>query len=282
MLSVDGCAHGARMQNKTALLITLMLAACTVPNELASSTTSQPVVSLGEPTWIAMPAGNTNDYVLSTDTRQNNYTFTPNASGSTLTGIDASLVIGGDGVWIRNGSATVPLILGHNNAGSDPYNRFALPYGQDFALAPGRSVFVAFITHDGALVGWQIFLEPGMYVTAMNSSPGHSFDNVWQNTTGRPVLGLYSVKVQTSLTLTTGSAGHVELAMGAGAGAQLTICGRVGAASAGSLAVTLSETPVTEGQLTCMIPPGWFVILRRVNEVNTPTYTITNQFEQAL
>jgi hypothetical protein len=281
LLSVSAYAHGAaQMLKKTSFLIALAFCACTVPTEITPST-SQPVIANGEPQWITMAAGNTNDYALDSNNQYNNYVFTPNASGSTLTGIDANGVAGGSGIWVKNGSSTVPLILGHNNAGSDSYNRFTCPYAQDFSLAPGRTVFVAFTTMSGMALGWQLYLEPGLFVSS-TAVPTHTLGTAWQNTTGRPVLGMYSVRVATSLSLTTGSVGRVELAIGTSSGSQTTICGRTANGVSGSLTVTLSEVPLSEAQLTCIIPPGAWAILRSTNETATPTYTITNQLEQAL
>jgi hypothetical protein len=265
------------MVNK--FLLTLLLISCTSQAEVTSSS-EQPLVSYGEDVWVSLATGNTNDFVL-TD-YHNNYVFIPNASGtSVLTGI-YNIAAPGDGFWIRNGSTTLPLVLGHNNAGSDEYNRLTLPYGQDFSLPPGRSVWVQFYTHSGTSLGWALTLEPGMYGVTSTSVPTRSLGTSWQNTTGRPVLGLYSVRITTSLSLTTGSAGRVELALGTSSGSQTTLCGRVAGLSSGSLAVTLNEAPAVESQLACIIPPGSWAILRSVNEVNTPTYLITAQLEQAL
>lgn len=267
--------------NKLSVFLSIITAtACATPApEIA--TAQAPLVSYGEDVWITLAAGNNNNLDLGGGAH-GFYTLVPNASGSTVTGIDASMAAAGDAIYIRNGSATIPLVLGHAHTSSDEYNRMTMPYSTDFTVEPGRSVLVHFWTHDGATLGWAIELEPGMYGVTSTATPSHTMGSAWQNTTGRPVLGMYSVRITTDLTLTSGETGRVELAIGAGSGSQPTLCGRVAHVAAGSLSIGVSTSYAAEAQLSCVIPPRWWGILRSTNEVGTPAYSITNQLEQAL
>lgn len=271
--------------NKFALLTTVhLLLACTQPGEtqpatVSTGTATSPLLDWGEDIWITMSAGSTNDFVVTSGTGRPWYTFVPHASGSRLTGIETSELNAGSAFYLRNGSTTVPLVIGNQDNGSTEYNRFALPYGQDFVLAPERGVWVEYWTREGATVGWTVDAGPGIYGVTSTATPTHTLGSAWQNTTHRPVLGSYSVRIASTQSLIGGAAGRVELAIGSGSGSQTTVCGRLAGGNAG---VTASGADTVEGTVSCMIPPGWWGILRSTNEVGTPTYTITTQIEQAL
>lgn len=267
------------MKKLTLIALIHALLACTQPDTPASVTTAAPLLDLGEDVWVTMASGNTDDFTLTTGTPHGWYTFVPNASGSRLTGINTDYVQAGQSLYLRNGSTTTPLVIGHQDTHSIDYNRFSLPYGRDFTLAPERGVWVEWWTHDGATVGWTVDVGPGFYDVTSTATPSHTLGNAWQNTTNRPVLGSYSLRIASTQSLIGGAAGRVELAIGPTSGSQTTICGRVAGGNAG---VTASGADTVEGSVSCMIPAGWWGILRSTNEVGTPTYSITTQLEQAL
>lgn len=268
------------MRKITLIATVHLLLACGVdPNAPATTSASvAPLLDLGEDVWVTLPSGSSNDLEL-TSGSHGWYTMVPNASGSRITGIETGSVPAGSAFYLRNGSTTVPIVLGHADSGSQWYNQFSLPYGQDFVLAPERGVWVEYWTHEGATVGWTVDAGPGMYGVTSTATPSHTLGSAWQNTTNRPVLGSYAVRIASTQSLIGGAAGRVELAIGSGSGSQPTVCGRVAGGNAG---VTASGADTVEGSVSCMIPAGWWGILRSTNEVGTPTYTITTQLEQAL
>lgn len=103
-----------------------------------------------------LPAGDTNNYSPAEGTaafyevqiiRQ-----ATNASGSTLTGLDASRVADGQFVVIEN-LGTGTLTLAHESTSSLVGNRFTLPSGSSLAIGSGSS---AWLIYDGTSARWRI------------------------------------------------------------------------------------------------------------------------------
>lgn len=104
-------------------------------------------------------------------------------------------------------------------------------------------------------------LMPLTTTTSARAVGGAAF----QISAARTALVSYTIRVEFS----GGDGGHVELLVGA-ADPPTADRGRVGGGGAGFV----------EASLTTIVSPGHFVLLQAVDEVGTPTYTITAQTEQ--
>ncbi len=268
--------------------IAFILMACQGQN-LNTSEATEKMLEFGTTNTLTLSAGNNNDLVVPFSS-STIVELTPNASGSVITGIKADAEQDGSGNYLgqgvtsgqtllfRNVSSTTSIVFAHESTSSTTNYRMRCPRG-DFTLEPGRVIWVEYTTDSDWLLLTPDTTWDG---PTSESAPSHALGTAWHNTLGRPVLGMYSVRVTTSITLTTGQAGHVELAYGTSSGSQATVCGRVGSGDTGTLVVGANLTSFSEGELSCIIPAGDWAILRKTDETGTPTYSITNQIEQVL
>lgn len=130
--------------------LALMLIACHPPGQDASMARKinlgkqAPAITLAaglnHNVAIAGPTGNTTTMLR----------FTPNASGSTMTGMDASTVSDGDLFVLRNESTTATLTLTDGDVLSLAANRFALANDATFVLPPLSGALVEY----DATLGW--------------------------------------------------------------------------------------------------------------------------------
>lgn len=111
------------------------------------------------------------------------------------------------------------------------------------------------------------------------TTPTRAFNTPFRPSTTDTVTVYYSVRVVSSLSLSGGQAGRVELRCDTN-NPPTTVRGpRVAGGSTGTLAVGLNIVDMVEGGLTFRVPPGWWVSIVPVNETGTPTFTLTNQTE---
>lgn len=224
--------------------------------------------------------GNTNPYNLSAG-NNNDYAFTtpvalvyPHASGSTITGIDLSngWYNYGDVLWIVNQSTADYATLTDDDTNSTAAYRLHLPDDRPVVIGPGRSYpLMRDYTN-----GWEALAMPGLDVVA-TSAPSRSINTAFQPSTTHTVLGHWSVRIATAVTVLTGSQGRVELRSDS-SNPPTTVRARCAGGSAAG--VTLSS--VTECEMTYAVPIGDWVRLFSVDEAGTPTYSVTAVAEQTL
>lgn len=263
------------------LALAIALSACT--NTPRTSTVNSRL-TIDVATDVSLSSGDNNDVTIYPYPGEVGVTGT---STSVLTGIDSNAPMDHDGnyigtgaypgqeIYIRNVGSNV-LVFAHDRT-SQFGNKIWCPGGRDFVLAVGRGVQLIW---DPAIIEWRVLVDD-TYLTVVATTSTRVLNTPWQNTTGRTVFGLYSVRVTVGLSLTTGAAGHAELAIGASSGSITTVCGREGNSSTGTLVVGLSLSSFAEGQLSCFIPPGAWAQISTTNEVGTPTFSLTAQLEQS-
>lgn len=102
--------------------------------------------------------------------------------------------------------------------------------------------------------------------------------NGWQIHATRRSWVTYSVTIQTTLSLTNGTGAYVVLEIAATnsstAGDWKERARFTNSQAGSSLTIGLSVQQTIGAPLACMVPPGWFVRLRRVNISGTPTITL--------
>lgn len=117
--------------------------------------------------------------------------------------------------------------------------------------------------------------------TITQSSPTRVLGTPFQPSASAPTLVCYSARIVSSLTLSGGQAGRMELLSDV-ANPPTTIRCRVAGGATGTGVVGLTVTDTAEGGLCYLIPVAHFVLLRSVNETSTPTYSLTTQSEEVL
>jgi hypothetical protein len=137
----------------------------------------------------------------------------------------------------------------------------------------GGGTLHAFFTMASALAGF--------VGTPSIAHPARSLNTTFQPSATRPVLGIYSVRIVSSSTLVGGQIGRVELRCDAGS-PPTTVQDRIAGGSSGTLLVGLNIVDTSEAVLFFLIPEGFNVNLTTVNELGTPTFTLTNVTEITL
>lgn len=102
-----------------------------------------------------------------------------------------------------------------------------------------------------------------------------TFGSGSQPSTTRDVLGVYSVSIADTLSLSGGAAGYVslEIATNSGFTSGLQEVARVSNSNTGSLTIGLNLNDTSGGVLTGYIPAGYYRRLSTHNTTGTPTYT---------
>jgi len=121
----------------------------------------------------------------------------------------------------------------------------------------------------------------GFIGTPVVAHPVRVLNTTFQPSATRPVLGIYSVRIASSLTLTGGQAGRVELRSDA-ASPPVTVQCRAAGGSTGTVIVGVSIVDTAEAVLVYLFPEGHNGQLTTVNETGTPTYTLTRVTEITL
>lgn len=271
-------------------------------NDPAMSAVEQHTTLLGNAgAAVSLPAGNSNDYYLG---GQGVLPFVAHASGSTVTGFDTGSTTDGELLLVVN-YGTVPVVLAHQSTASTATMRMISPTGSDISLSQYQAAWI--FRDENTTYRWIIHLGPtgpqgatgatgatgavgatgaagadgAGFGVITTSTPSRSLGSAFCPSATRPVMGYYSVRVDSSLSLTTGARGRVELLSDA-SNPPTTIRARIAGGSTGTLAVGLSLADTSEAPLSYLIPAGHCVLIRSVDEVGTPTYTLTTQAEQTL
>lgn len=136
------------------------------------------------------------------------------------------------------------------------------------------------ITQLFALIGdGTIFQMTPIVLPSVITTPARALGVAFQPNVSRSTLVYYSVRIESELTLAGGARGRVELLSDANNPPTTPIV-RVAGGATGTVVLGVDVTDCMEAPLTYLVPPGHFVMLQRVDEVGTPTYTITAQIEQ--
>lgn len=259
---------------KHQILLYVALAAC--DGAPRTSQANQFELTLGNAGEVfQLAAGDNDDWTLPMGNTK--VLIIPHASGSTITGFDGYGYEEGDALLVRNQSLTAPIQIAHQHSGSLEENRLYLPNSQDMTLGPQEAIF---LDRDATLGAWSTWTWPKIQ-TVTTTTPSRSLNSAFQPSTTRSTHVRYSVRVTSTLTLTTGERGRVELRCDVGS-PPTTVRGRVAGGVTGALAVGLDLEDTAEGQLTYLAAPGDNCLIQSVDEVGTPSYSITAQVEQAL
>ena len=110
------------------------------------------------------------------------------------------------------------------------------------------------------------------------STPTRTIGTAFQPSTTQPVAVSYGLRVVSTITITGGQAGRIELRSDS-SNPPTTVRGRVAGGATGTAVVGLALTDTAEDTISYIVPTGHFVLLQSVNETGTPTYSITSQVE---
>lgn len=205
-------------------------------------------------------------------------------SGSTITGMDQAYYGPQDvGVWFLN-DGSVPITVANASTSSSLDNRIHTRTGADVIVAPGYGFQVVTLLdwtqNPQVPMGWREFgLNAIDSVT--HSTPTRALGTAFQPSTSRPVVGCYSVQIDTTINLSGGESGRVEILSDA-SNPPTTIRGSTPAGITGTAVLGLALATVGGGQLCVTARPNDFVLLRSVDVTGTPAYTITRQSEDLL
>lgn len=202
--------------------------------------------------------------------------------GSTITGLDHTFFSGGSfAVWLMNDGA-VPVTIANNSNLSAAANRIFTRSGEDVILAPGYGIWIA------SLIDWDTFMpiafreiDMNAVDTVVHSTPSRSLGTAFQPSLSRITHVCYSVQIDWTLTLAGGQTGRAEILSDA-SNPPTTIRGSVAGGQTGTLVVGVSLAGPGGGQLCALVRPKDWVLVRGVNVVGTPTFTITRQVEDLL
>ena len=121
----------------------------------------------------------------------------------------------------------------------------------------------------------------GFVGTPAVAHPARALNTTFLPSATRPVLGIYSVRIASSLSLVGGEAGRIELRSDA-ASPPTIVQSRVAGGSTGTVVIGVAIGDIVEAVLIYLIPEGHNVNLTTVNETGTPTYTLTRVTEITL
>ena len=259
----------------TFLSILVALAALPACDDLGTSTREQAHLVGANAPHATLPAGSTDNYPLFDSHR---YTFIGDASGSTITGFDPSGMDQNGEIFIIRNVGTPDITLAHQSSASTAGYRIDLPDGRDFVLRGGDAIWIDWDIESG---GWRPVVSPTFGPSFTSATPSRALGTAFCPSSHRAVMGTYSVRIDTALSLTTGARGRVEL-LSDTANPPTTVRARVAGGNTGTLTVGLNTSDVIEAPLSYIIPPGHCAMLQSVDEVGTPTYSITTQTETTL
>lgn len=223
-----------------------------------------------------LPAGNTNDWPVSDRVR---HLFSCHASGSTITGFAPSHGADADGefLMIRNQGMN-PCTIAHQSTFSDSIDRVTTPTGRDILLMPNRSMYLDW---DKTSLHWYVVTSSAFEGVISTATPARSFGTAFCPSSTRPVMGYYSVRIESTFSLSGGESGRVEL-LSDTSNPPTTVRARMAGGATGTAVSGLSMVDTAEGVLSYLVPAGHCVLIRTVDETGTPTYTLTTQAEQTL
>lgn len=264
----------------TIILLSALLFACDASGPSLSDV-KQPYVVLhnGLAEINDLAAGNNNDIVLINDSDLE--LVYGHASGSTITGFDAPYVPGKQ-LYVQN-IGPYPVVIAHESSASAFDNRLYLRYGRDTVLRPGDGTMFVWDGF-GIFDAWYEFVsEHGVSGEVTTTTPSRALGAAFQPQTsaGRLTMVSYAARAACDITIAGGQRGRIELRVDSN-NPPTTVRGRVACGMTGTVVVGVALTDTTEGELSYLVPAGDYVLLDAVNEVGTPTYSITTQSEQTL
>jgi hypothetical protein len=111
--------------------------------------------------------------------------------------------------------------------------------------------------------------------TRTQASVTRTLGAIFQPNATRDVLGMYTVQMTTSASIASGQNGEVilEVASNATFTANVQTVGIAGNSQTYTLAVALLGVQIVSGQVSGMIPAGYYARLRTVAVTGTPTFT---------
>lgn len=274
---------------RLSLVLTFALAACDqAPPPLESEASSASIIAWGRPTAVTqLGAGLNNDVPI----ENGSIHLAAHASGSTVTGFydNWAQVHPGNAITLINVSTTLPITLAHEHPNADPEMGMSFPSGEDFVLQPLEAIAILYIPEQfngffpvvlpppAPTPPTPPYVEPELVVT----TPARAFGAAFQLSTTRPTEVHYSARIDSTMSLTGGQVGRVDLLSDA-SNPPTTVRARVAGGATGTLSLGLSVTDTTEGELSYTVPAGHYVLLQAVDEVGAPTQTITAQVETRL
>lgn len=255
-------------------LAVLASTACTPGSEPGLGSSSQEVLLLNNNQGVLpLSAGDNNDVDMISL-----MLLEAHASGSRLTGVTQPGQGEGITIVIRNQSTTRPLTLAHQNTGSTQGNRFRLYNGRDLVLAPYEMVWLEWDVADDC---WIALDDGSLRGVVSTSTSTRALATAFQPSVLRPTMGYYSARIVSTITLSGGEAGRIEL-LSDSANPPTTVRGRCAGGATGTVVLGLSLNDTAECQLSYLVPAGDYVLLRSVTESGTPAYSLTAQAEQTL
>lgn len=268
-----------RLMSRSSLRVTLTLstlatlAASTACTQADTAQYSAPIANIGGVDELELTAGNNNNVVF--DYEAGFVDVTPE-SGAVLTGLDSGDTPAEGAIFVRN-VGTNSLSIAHESGSSSAQNRIQTPLGVAWTLHPGRAVMLQL--HSSR---WRTYVlaEPaGGSVTT--STPSRSLGAAFQPSATRATMGYYSARIVSTITLSGGQAGRVDL-LSDSANPPTTVRARCAGGVTGTVVVGISVSDTVECPMSYLVPAGHFVLLQDVDESGTPTQTITTQAEQVL
>jgi len=137
------------MRKKIAFLMTLALVTTACGH---AEQTRGAGINLGkQAATITLTSGNNNDVKVANNQGMTGIVrMVANASGSTLTGLDASTAADGDLLWIRNDASSGNITLTSGDSNSLAANRFTTPGSVSQVVVPHQSIMLEY----DATAGW--------------------------------------------------------------------------------------------------------------------------------
>jgi hypothetical protein len=209
-----------------------------------------------------------------------------NASGSTITGFDASYYgARGYGLWFWNEGA-YPITIAHASSASLAANRLHLRSSADVVLQHGSGLLITgltdWTTDPVTPMGWYEYGAHDLSNSPTTTTPSRVLGTAFQPSATRPTMVTFSASADCTITLSAGQEGRVELLVDSAnppttVRADITGCRNTGAAIAGMNVVVGSR-----GTASYLVPTGDYALIRKVDVTGTPAYAITHQTEQGL
>lgn len=107
------------------------------------------------------------------------------------------------------------------------------------------------------------------------SNPTRSLNTAFQPSATLDTVGLYSVSIASSLTLTTGQLGSevLEYADDVSITTNVKTCATVANGNTGALSLGVNTVNTQGGVLSCVIPKGKYARIRTVSTTGSPTFS---------
>lgn len=107
------------------------------------------------------------------------------------------------------------------------------------------------------------------------SYPTRSLNTAFQPSTALDTVGIYSVSIASTLTLTTGQLGSevLETADDVSITVNVKTCATVANGNTGALSIGVNTVNTQGGVLSCFIPKGKYARIRTVSTTGSPTFS---------